>query len=57
MAIVRLSDIGRVELAKRDYSMPSRMNGKIATTIGDLPAARRQRGGDRERGAQEAWRS
>jgi len=34
IAIVRIKDIGRVELAKRDYSMPSRMNGKIATTIG-----------------------
>ncbi len=34
VAIVRIKDVGRVELAKRDYSMPSRMNGKIATTIG-----------------------
>src|SRR5215470_4940840 len=34
IAIVRIKDIGRVELAKRDYSMPSRMNGRIATTIG-----------------------
>ncbi len=34
VAIVRIRDVGRVELAKRDYSMPSRMNGKIATTIG-----------------------
>ena len=34
VAIVRLRDIGRVELAKRDFSMASRMNGKIATTIG-----------------------
>jgi hydrophobe/amphiphile efflux-1 (HAE1) family protein len=33
-AIVRLRDIGRVELAKRDYSIASRMNGKTATTIG-----------------------
>jgi multidrug efflux pump len=33
-AIVRISDIGRVELNRRDYSMPSRMNGKTATTIG-----------------------
>ncbi|MFJ4292838.1 efflux RND transporter permease subunit [Cupriavidus sp. NPDC089707] len=33
-AIVRLSDIGRVELAKRDYSITSQMNGKTATTIG-----------------------
>src|SRR4029077_7870574 len=33
-AIVYLRDIGRVELAKRDYSMASRMNGKTATTIG-----------------------
>jgi multidrug efflux pump len=33
-AIVRVRDIGRVELAKRDYSIASRMNGKIATTIG-----------------------
>ncbi len=33
-AIVRIKDIGRVELAQRDYSMPSRMNGKTATTIG-----------------------
>jgi multidrug efflux pump len=32
-AIVRLRDIGRVELAKRDYSIASRMNGKTATTI------------------------
>jgi len=34
VASVRIRDIGRVELAKRDYSMPSRMNGKTATTIG-----------------------
>ena len=33
-AIVRIRDIGRVEMAKRDYSMSSRMNGKTATTIG-----------------------
>jgi hydrophobe/amphiphile efflux-1 (HAE1) family protein len=32
-AIVRIKDIGRVELAKRDYSITSRMNGKLATTI------------------------
>jgi len=32
-AIVRIKDIGRVELAKRDYSIASRMNGKVATTI------------------------
>ena len=32
-AIVRLRDIGRVELDKRDYSIASRMNGKRATTI------------------------
>lgn len=32
-AIVRVKDIGRVELAKRDYSIASRMNGKVATTI------------------------
>ncbi|MEW5837467.1 MAG: multidrug efflux RND transporter permease subunit [Pseudomonadota bacterium] len=32
-AIVRLRDVGRVELAKLDYSVASRMNGKIATTI------------------------
>jgi multidrug efflux pump len=34
VAAVRIRDIGRVELAKRDYSMQSRMNGKTATTIG-----------------------
>jgi len=33
-AIVRIRDIGRVELAKRDYSILSRLNGKTATTIG-----------------------
>jgi hydrophobe/amphiphile efflux-1 (HAE1) family protein len=33
-AIVRVRDIGRAELAKRDYSIASRMNGKTATTIG-----------------------
>jgi multidrug efflux pump len=33
-AIVRVKDVGRVELAKRDYSLASRMNGKTATTIG-----------------------
>jgi len=33
-AIVRVSDIGRVELARRDYSIASTMNGKTATTIG-----------------------
>ena len=34
VAMVRLRDIGRVELDKRDYSIASRMNGKISTTIG-----------------------
>src|SRR3954463_13643539 len=34
VASLRLRDIGRVELAKRDYSMASRLNGKTATTIG-----------------------
>ena len=34
VAAVRIRDIGRVELAKRDYSMAGRMNGKTATTIG-----------------------
>jgi len=34
VAIVRLKDIGRAELNRRDYSMPSRMNGKTSTTIG-----------------------
>ncbi|MEP7276286.1 MAG: efflux RND transporter permease subunit, partial [Betaproteobacteria bacterium] len=33
-AIVRVRDIGRVELDKRDYSIVGKMNGKIATTIG-----------------------
>ena len=33
-AIVRMRDVGRVELAKRDYSIASQMNGKVATTIG-----------------------
>jgi len=33
-AIVRVRDIGRAEIAKRDYSVASRVNGKIATTIG-----------------------
>jgi multidrug efflux pump len=33
-AIVHLRDVGHVELAKRDYSVASRMNGKIATTVG-----------------------
>jgi multidrug efflux pump len=32
-AIVRIKDIGRVELAKLDYSIASRMNRKTATTI------------------------
>ncbi len=32
-ASVRLRDVGRVELDKRDYSIVSRMNGKLATTI------------------------
>jgi hydrophobe/amphiphile efflux-1 (HAE1) family protein len=32
-AMVRLRDIGRVELDKRDYSIVSRMNGKLSTTI------------------------
>src|SRR6478672_5344322 len=34
VASLRIRDIGRVELAKRDYSMSSRLNGKTATTIG-----------------------
>jgi len=33
-AIVRVRDIGRVEMAKLDYSVASRMNGKTGTTIG-----------------------
>ncbi|HEX9183261.1 MAG TPA: efflux RND transporter permease subunit, partial [Burkholderiales bacterium] len=33
-AIVRVRDIGRAELAKRDYSIESRLNGKLGTTIG-----------------------
>jgi multidrug efflux pump len=33
-AIVRVKDVGRVELAKRDYSISSRMNGMTGTTIG-----------------------
>ena len=33
-AIVRVRDIGRAELAKRDYSIASRMNGRTGTTIG-----------------------
>jgi multidrug efflux pump len=33
-AIVRVRDVGRVELAKRDYSISSSLNGKTATTIG-----------------------
>jgi multidrug efflux pump len=32
-AIVRMRDIGRVELDKQDFSIESRMNGKIATTV------------------------
>ena len=32
-AIVRLKDIGRVEMAKRDYSIMSRINGKAGTTL------------------------
>jgi multidrug efflux pump len=34
VASVRIRDIGRVELAKRDYTLSSRMNGKTAETIG-----------------------
>ncbi len=33
-AMVRVRDIGRVEIAKRDYSISSTMNGKTGTTIG-----------------------
>jgi len=32
-AIVRVKDIGWAELAKQDYSVSSRLNGKVATTI------------------------
>ncbi len=32
-ATVRLKDIGRVEMAKRDYGIASRINGKTGTTI------------------------
>jgi len=32
-AIVRVRDIGRVELAKMDYSVSSLMNGKVGTTV------------------------
>ena len=33
-AIVRIRDIGRVELDRRDYSIIGKMNGRTATTIG-----------------------
>jgi multidrug efflux pump len=33
MAIVRLKDVGRAELAARDYSIRTRLNGKPATLI------------------------
>ncbi|MDH5223038.1 MAG: efflux RND transporter permease subunit, partial [Betaproteobacteria bacterium] len=33
-AIVRVRDVARVELAKRDYQVASRMNGRTASTIG-----------------------
>jgi multidrug efflux pump len=33
VAMVRVKDIGRVEMAQRDYSIASRLNGKLATTI------------------------
>jgi hydrophobe/amphiphile efflux-1 (HAE1) family protein len=33
-AIVRVRDVARVELAKRDYQVASRMNGRTAATIG-----------------------
>ena len=42
-AIVRVRDIGRVELAKRDYSIASTLNGRTATTIGNF-CDRRMRG-------------
>ena len=32
-AIVRLKDIGSVEMAKRDYTIASRINGKLGTTV------------------------
>jgi len=32
-AMIRLKDIGRVEMSKRDYSIEGRINGKIGTTI------------------------
>src|SRR5690349_2295258 len=32
-AIVRVKDIGRVEMARRDYSIASRLNGSLAATI------------------------
>lgn len=32
-AIVRLKDIGAVEMAKRDYTIASRINGKLGTTV------------------------
>ncbi|HEX6691413.1 MAG TPA: efflux RND transporter permease subunit, partial [Burkholderiales bacterium] len=32
-AIVHIRDIGRVELAKRDYSLSARLNGKTATVM------------------------
>ena len=50
-AIVRVRDIGRVELAKQDYSIASRMNGKHRHHHRHLPAAGRQRRGDRRRRA------
>jgi len=35
-AIVRVKDVGRVELSQRDYSIPSRLNGKAALTMSAL---------------------
>ncbi len=32
-AIVRLKDVGSVEMAKRDYTIASRINGKLGTTV------------------------
>ena len=55
-AIVRLGDVARAEIGLRQYIVDSQLNREPATLDRHLPAARRQRAGGVERGAQGAGR-
>ena len=53
-ALVRIKDIARVELGSKTSDSLGPLQRQAGRRHRDLPAARRQRAGDRRRGAQEA---